>query len=286
MEAWLSKKGASQTSLTDVLTTPGSSLATTDASTGLLTQANLAAIVAQAIKLWEATGLTAEQDAYLQSVTFKISDLGGITLGSAAAGVVTLDDNAAGNGWYIDQTPGDNSEFPYALAATNLLTDPSLAPAGHVDLLTTVLHELGHELGLNDTYAYAQSDSLMYGYIVDGERRLPTTGEAAGGIPGNILGLDFALGPVSIGTLPTGQHVIIQYQASVDAQNNQLIVDPSDAGTVSGTNFTTLNTNTDVTTLDTLTLGNLIFNDAISSSTMSTRMACSMLATAASPASR
>src|SRR5262249_58424485 len=133
-----------------------------------------------------------------------------------APGHITLDDDAAGNGWFVDPTPQDNAEFPNAVSPTELLTDPALAPAGHIDLLTTVLHELGHELGLDDTYAQADRDSLMYGYIVDGERRLPAAHQADGATPGNIVGQDFAIGPISIGTLPGNKSVTIQYQATID----------------------------------------------------------------------
>ena len=66
---------------------------------------------------------------------------------------------------------------------------------------------------------------------------------------------------VTIGTLPAGKAVTITSGATVNGQTDQLIVNPSNSGTVSGTNFTSLNTNTNVTTLDTLTLGNLVFND-------------------------
>jgi Domain of unknown function (DUF4347)/SdrD B-like domain/Bacterial Ig domain len=229
---------------------------------GLLTQSQLNSVLNAAITRWEATGLTAAQDAYLHSVTVSIADLGGITLGAAAAGHIMIDDNAAGSGWYIDPTPQDNAEFPNAVSATELLTDPTLAPAGHVDLLTTVMHELGHELGLDDTYDLANRDSLMFGYIVDGERRLPAAGEADGATPGNIVGQDFALGPIAIGTLPANKSVTIQWQATADAQNNQLIVNPQNHGTVSvNSPFTATNTNTVTTTLDTLALGNLVFND-------------------------
>ena len=65
---------------------------------------------------------------------------------------ITIDTDAAGHGWFVDPTPNDNSEFTHAqnAAGTDLLTDPSNAAAGHLDLLTTVTHELGHVLGLDD----------------------------------------------------------------------------------------------------------------------------------------
>ena len=65
-------------------------------------------------------------------------------------------------------------------------------------------------------------------------------------------------------TLPAGKSVTIQWQATIDPQTNQLIVNPVNTGTVSATNapgFPDQNTNTVTTTLDTLILGGTIWND-------------------------
>ena len=64
--------------------------------------------------------------------------------------------------------------------------------------------------------------------------------------------------------LPAGKTVTIQWQATIDPQTNQLIVNPVNTGTVSATNavgFPDQNTNTVTTTLDTLILGGTIWND-------------------------
>jgi hypothetical protein len=228
-----------------------------------LTQADLDPLVAQAIANWEATGLTPEQDAYLRSVSFSVSDLGGVTLGSAQSGHVTLDDNAAGRGWYVDSNPADASEFPNATAPTDRLTDPSLLPAGHIDLLTTIEHELGHELGLDDSYAPGDSASLMYGYIVDGERRAPAAGQAAGGTPGNIVGEDFLVAPITASsfTLPAARSVTVTYNTTVTSQTNQLITPATAQGTVTSSFSTVQTSPVTSTSIESLTLGNLIFND-------------------------
>ena len=64
------------------------------------------------------------------------------------------------------------------LSGTRLQTDPTGAPAGHFDLLTLIMHEIGHALGLDDTYAAADHDELMYGELAVGERRLPDIDDA------------------------------------------------------------------------------------------------------------
>jgi hypothetical protein len=55
--------------------------------------------------------------------------------------------------WLID------AEFAHALGATR--TDPTQPPAGPIDILTTVMHEMGHQLGLDDTYAAADVARLI-----------------------------------------------------------------------------------------------------------------------------
>jgi large repetitive protein len=106
--------------------------------------------------------------------------LSGTTLGEESTpSHITIDVNADGHGWFVDPTPANNSEFTHAqnAAGTDLLTDPSNAAAGHMDLLTTVMHELGHVLGLPDINAPA--DDLMYINLADGERRLPDAADVA-----------------------------------------------------------------------------------------------------------
>jgi hypothetical protein len=114
----------------------------------------------EAIDLWQAAGADAASVADLKTVTIQILDIPGDGLGWAMPGLITLDTNAAGYGWFVDSTPASVSEF--AVAAKG--------PAqGHVDLLTVIAHELGHELGLADD----AGNDLMGEYLPVGARRLP-----------------------------------------------------------------------------------------------------------------
>jgi len=145
-----------------------------------LTQAELDAIGTAAIARWEAAGLSAAQVAALKEVTLSVGDLPNAVLGqSNAPGHLTFDVDGAGHGWFVDQTPFDDAEFAHILSATRLQTDPTEAPAGHMDLLTTVMHELGHQIGLDDTDGPSVQDDLMYILLVDGERRLPDAQDVA-----------------------------------------------------------------------------------------------------------
>jgi VCBS repeat-containing protein len=141
-----------------------------------LTQSELDSVVAAAIAQWAAAGASASQLAALHAATFSVADLSGSIIGDESSPAhITIDTDAAGHGWFIDPTPSDNLEFTHAqnAAGTDLLTDPTNAAAGHLDLLTTVSHEMGHVLGLPDSTSPSAVNDLMYVSLVDGERRLP-----------------------------------------------------------------------------------------------------------------
>ena len=76
------------------------------------------------------------------------------------------------------RTPMDDAEFASHVSGTRRYTDPTGAPAGRMDLLTAVMHEMGHALGLEDSYHEHDRDALMYGFLTMGERRLPTQRDA------------------------------------------------------------------------------------------------------------
>jgi titin len=98
-------------------------------------------------------------------VQVSIADLPGATLGLATDTSIVIDVNAAGYGWYIDPTPLDDSEF--GLPHSAFRTPQSM------DLLTVVMHELGHTVGLEDLYDVDAEDDLMYAWLEAGQRRSP-----------------------------------------------------------------------------------------------------------------
>ena len=246
------------------VTAPGSQPAAIDLTpigtpeTAILDQAALDAVVEAAIQRWIDAGATAEQVAAMRAVRFDVADLAGINLGSAQGGAIHIDSDGAGFGWFIDKTPGDDAEFSGSGTARSGISG---AAATRIDLLTVVLHELGHAIGLDDTYAAGQSANLLYGYITPGERRLPADGQAAGAVPGSVAAEAFALAPTLIGTLPAGKAVEISFDSTINGVTNQVIVAPSSAASVSGGNFATVTSNTQTLTLDTLTLGGSVFID-------------------------
>jgi len=238
---------------------------------GVLSRDELDFIVTAAAARWAATGLSVEQSAALANATFTVSSMSGWYLGSTSGNHIQLDNNAASFGWFIDSTPLDDSEFPNASSETRLYTSSTLAPAGKIDLLTTVMHEMGHILGLGDSYANADRESLIYGYATVGERRLPVAGQADGATPGSIDHEEFLVGPLNLGTLPAGKAVRVTFQVTINNLTNGLAPTISNQGTVSGGNFANVLTDdpsvggtADPTTtaLDTLTLGNQVWIEA------------------------
>ena len=145
-----------------------------------LTEEVLQPIITEAIVRWGAAGVSQEDLEPLRHVTVRIDDLGGSVLGEAAGAAITLDRTADGYGWFIDPTPGDDSEFG---------PNESSAVRDHVDLLSVVAHELGHELGFGDD----DGNDVMNGYLAVGVRRVPASLNRAE--EGRSSGIDPLLSP-------------------------------------------------------------------------------------------
>jgi uncharacterized repeat protein (TIGR01451 family) len=199
-----------------------------------LTQSQLDALVAAARERWVATGLSEAQKTALNHLNFSVTNLPGWYLGEAAGTTLRIDKDAGGNGWFIDKTPLVDGEFADTQAKT--LTLPPHTPASsRVDLLTTVMHEMGHALGLSDTYSHLHRSNLMYGFLSKGERRLPEAGQALGAEPHAHNEPHFLSAPIDIGTIPAGESVTIIYDVVI---NDPLTSFPlSSQATVTGSNF-------------------------------------------------
>ncbi|OUR78342.1 hypothetical protein A9Q83_08220 [Alphaproteobacteria bacterium 46_93_T64] len=97
----------------------------------------------------------------LSTDDFIIADLSGTTLGMVLPdGRILIDADAAGHGWYIDDTPSDDAESEKGDTIDGM------------DLLTAVMHEMGHSLGI-DTHS-SSSDDLMSSELDSGERHTQT----------------------------------------------------------------------------------------------------------------
>jgi hypothetical protein len=99
-------------------------------------------VVAEAVARWSDIGLTSTQAATLSNVQFAVADLGGTYLGLAnpATNTIRIDDDAAMLGW--SRGTGHSSlDYGQMTNAKGLMTNDG------IDLLTVVMHELGHLLG-------------------------------------------------------------------------------------------------------------------------------------------
>jgi hypothetical protein len=126
-----------------------------------------------------AAGLSQQDLARFDETLFAIVDLPDGYLGLASFPNIAIDDRADGYGWFIDPTPLDDVEFSNRVFPTHVYATQSSAAAGRPDLLTTVMHEMGHMLGIPDDYYAGNEDNLMYGLLTLGERRLPARGNNA-----------------------------------------------------------------------------------------------------------
>ena len=147
-----------------------------------LTESELSAVTAAAKQRWAQSGLTDVQWDALDSVSYAIVDLAPTELGKVSGSMISIDIDAAGKGWFIDETPYQDEEFSSA-GTTALVANWGGASVG-IDLLTLLMHEQGHILGLGDMPS--GSDNVMNGLLGEGQRRLPGTGQAEGAVPGSV----------------------------------------------------------------------------------------------------
>jgi hypothetical protein len=132
-----------------------------------LTAEQLDRIRAAAVDRWELAGASTRAIERLLQAEVSLADLPGNVLGSTHGRRVLIDRDAGGAGWFVDPTPHADEEFSSAGRAIAPLASE------RADLLTAILHEYGHLLGLEHQLSTA-SDALMSGLLDTGSRRLPT----------------------------------------------------------------------------------------------------------------
>jgi len=142
---------------------------------GSVGEADLAAIVAEALARWS-QALGADVSAILGGMIFAVGDLDGGALAQTVGNIVIIDTDAAGHGWFIDATPWDDKEFSIKSGDEQRAASSSAA-YGRIDLLTVVMHEIGHLLGF--THDDPAAGAVMDDTLATGVRRLPPAGAVA-----------------------------------------------------------------------------------------------------------
>jgi Ca2+-binding RTX toxin-like protein len=128
---------------------------------------------------WHASGLIdPATNTTLDTPTVVIRDLPGLELGRYQNGTLTLDSDAAGHGWFVDPTPLDHSEFARLDGNRLQAVDASSDAYGQIDLVSVLLHELGHGYGLE------HDDGAMAPTLASGARVLLPTAQNA--LPGEL----------------------------------------------------------------------------------------------------
>jgi autotransporter-associated beta strand protein len=122
-----------------------------DCGAASITTADLAPVVAEAAARWLATGLTPDQAATLENVRYRVADLGGAYLGLAdvATNSIHIDDDAARLGWSVvtGHLSVVSGQWSVVRGDSFRTTDNGRRTTDGIDLLTVVMHELGHLLG-------------------------------------------------------------------------------------------------------------------------------------------
>jgi hypothetical protein len=126
-----------------------------------LTEEQLGAVLDEALRIWSAFLTNADQLNRLDSITVEITDLPDGILGEARGTTIYLDITAAGHGWFVDATADDSSEFGIILDGERLIADSASDAFGRIDLLTVLVHEIGHGLGFDHDSGLAVMDDAL-----------------------------------------------------------------------------------------------------------------------------
>ncbi|MDF1739372.1 MAG: autotransporter-associated beta strand repeat-containing protein, partial [Verrucomicrobiales bacterium] len=163
------------------------------------TEEDVERLAQEAISRWEKSGLTAEQLEALESITYAVTDLEGSVIGAAEGSAIYLDYNAAGADWFVDDTEWLDEEFVEIDGILRAISGDDIdglafdggASAG-IDMLSVLMHEQGHILGLLDEYELGLRDSSMFGRFDEGERRIIEEDQAEGSEALSLEGRHFA----------------------------------------------------------------------------------------------
>ena len=140
-----------------------------DAPVESLEAADIEPLLERAVEQWGELPHIKPLQSALSQVNVHVADLPEGRLGSAYGSDIVLDVNADGHGWFVDATPGADSEFSFQTRHTlHAIAGPV---ADRIDALTVLMHELGHVLGYEDLDADRYPNHIMADRLPAGVRR-------------------------------------------------------------------------------------------------------------------
>jgi hypothetical protein len=128
-------------------------------------------LLAAAVTRWGLLAADAMLELTREPIALAIADLPGTVLAQASGRLILVDVDAAGHGWFVDPTPLDDAEF--GGGGHGLQADLASGAAGHMDLLTVLMHEIGHAIGFGDDYQPLHAFDVMHSLLAPGERHVP-----------------------------------------------------------------------------------------------------------------
>jgi VCBS repeat-containing protein len=125
----------------------------------------LQAAVSAALARLSAAGIDPALLSALSSAQYDVAALppGVLGLTDVAARHVTISADAAGYGWFADASAGSDAAFAPGVPGSPLVALPGSLAAGKEDLLTAVLHEMGHLAGRADSDSGLMAAALAAG---------------------------------------------------------------------------------------------------------------------------
>jgi VCBS repeat-containing protein len=148
-------------------------------ATSTLTDGQLERIFNAAVTWWTGVGFIdqAQLAALHDDLEFYIADLPGLILSQSSGNQIFIDADAAGHGWFVDETPYINEEFRFK--NKHWVAKRHSEARGKMDLLTVARHEVGHILGLDHDDAShrfsVMSETLRSSHRHVGENSLLST---------------------------------------------------------------------------------------------------------------
>ncbi len=146
-----------------------------------LTEKALEPIVVEAEAIWaRVLGPDRAKLAILNGITVDIGTLSDGMIGLTQGDVITIDSTADGWGWFTDTSLAGNDEFQRTALPGVLTAEAGTAAAGEMDLLSTVLHEMGNAMGFPEDTGQDVTGQVL----AAGVRRLPVLEGAVGAASG------------------------------------------------------------------------------------------------------